>query len=241
VLETNNLTNAKLTYAMFAAAYDMKDKGMQEKFLRKLIELNYPDPMVYGNLADILFEQDKGEDGMQMINRGLEIKPGDAFLVRKKINYYISRNETDKLMAEINAAIDADPENADNAQYYSIRGNLYEQMKQEDKAIESYKKAIELNDESYDAHWNIGALLIGKANELMKTVGVNGVTMEQVKGKTKQLYTDAKPHLEKAAENMEYSDKDKRDLYKNLKRIYDNLGDKANSDRVAQMIKELEG
>ncbi|MFN7300344.1 MAG: tetratricopeptide repeat protein, partial [Bacteroidota bacterium] len=164
-----------------------------------------------------------------------------AFLVRKKINYYISRNETDKLMAEINAAIDADPENPDNAQYYSIRGNLYEQMKQEDKAIESYKKAIELNDESYDAHWNIGALLIGKANELVKTVGVNGVTMEQVKGKTKQLYTDAKPHLEKAAENMEYSDKDKRDLYKNLKRIYDNLGDKANSDRVAQMIKELEG
>jgi hypothetical protein len=65
--------------------------------------------------------------------------------------------------------------------------------------------------------------------------------MEQVKGKTKELYTEAKPHLEKAAENMEYSDKDKRDLYKNLKRIYDNLGDKANSDRVAQMIKELEG
>jgi len=241
VLETNNLTNAKLTYAMFAAAYDMKDKGMQEKYLRKLIDLNYPDPMIYGNLADILFEQEKGEEGMQMINRGLELKPGDAFLVRKKINYYISRNETDKLMAEINAAIDADPENPDNAQYYSIRGNLYEQMKQEDKAIESYKKAIELNDESYDAHWNIGALLIGKANELVKTVGVNGVTMEQVKGKTKQLYTDAKPHLEKAAENMEYSDKDKRDLYKNLKRIYDNLGDKANSDRVAQMIKELEG
>jgi tetratricopeptide (TPR) repeat protein len=241
VLETNNLTHKKLTYAMFAAAYDMKDTVLQEKFLRQLIDLNYPDPMVYGNLADILFSQDKGEEGMQMINRGLEFKPGDAFLVRKKINYYISRNETDKLMAEINAAIDADPENADNAQYYSIRGNLYEQMKQEDKAIESYKKAIELNDESYDAHWNIGALLIGKANELVKTVGVNGVTMEQVKGKTKELYTEAKPHLEKAAENMEYSDKDKRDLYKNLKRIYDNLGDKANSDRVAQMIKELEG
>lgn len=241
VLETNNLTNTKLTYAMFAAAFDMKDKALQERFLRKLIDMNYPDPMIYGNMADILFEQEKGEEGMQMINRGLEIKPGDAFLVRKKINYYIARNETDKLMAEINAAIDADPENPDNAQYYSIRGNLYEQMKQEDKAIESYKKAIELNNESYDAHWNVGAIMIAKANELYKQVGLNGVTMKQIEGQMKEYYSQAKPHLEKAAENMEYSDKDKRDLYKNLKRIYDNLGDKANSDRVAQMIKELEG
>ncbi|MFN9116319.1 MAG: tetratricopeptide repeat protein, partial [Bacteroidota bacterium] len=224
VLETNNLTNAKLTYAMFAAAYDMKDKGMQEKYLRKLIDLNYPDPIIYGNLADILFGQEKVEEGMQMINRGLEIKPGDAYLVRKKINFYIGRNETDKLMAEINAAIDADPESPDNTLYFYIRGNLLEQMKQVDKAIESYNKAIELNNDNYDAHWNLGVIFIAKANDLYKQVGNNGVTLKQVEAEMKKYYQEAKPHLEKADENTEYSEKDKIELKKSLKRIYDNLG-----------------
>jgi len=241
VLETNNLTHTKLTYAMVAAAYDMKDTVLQEKFLRQLINLNYPDPMVYGNLADILFSQDKGEEGMQMINRGLEIKPGDAFLVRKKINYYISRKETEKLMTEISAVIAEDPENPDNSLFYYIRGNIFEQMKDVEKAIENYKKSIELNAESYDAHYNIGVIMINKANELYKQVGVNGVTMKQIDVQMKQFYNEAKPHLEKAIENEDYSDKDKRELYKSLKRIYDNLGDKVNSDRMVQLIKDLEG
>jgi tetratricopeptide (TPR) repeat protein len=240
ILEKNNLTAAKLTYAMYAAAFDKKDVALQEKYLLNLVNMNYPDATVYGSLARIQMDRGNDAEALQYINRGLEIKPGDPALVREKINFYIKRNETDKLLAELTEAIEADPENPDNAQYYSILGNLYEQTKDEEKAISNYKKAIELDEYSYDAHWNLGAIYITKANELYKQVG-GGVSMKDIEPKMKAFYKEAKPHLERASENDNYSDSDKRELYKNLKRIYDNLGDKVNSDRVAQMIKDLEG
>jgi tetratricopeptide (TPR) repeat protein len=241
LLEQNNLTAGKMTYAMYAAAYSKGDSALQEKFLLELISMNYPDPKLYSTLARLYLDQDRSEEAMKIINQGLEIRPGDQNLIREKINYYISRNETSLLMAEINAVIASDPENVDNSQYYYIRGSLYEQLKKNDSAKLSYTKALELNPDNYDANWNLGALLVNEANDLYKTIGIGGVTKASIDPKMKAFYQEAKPYLEKALSNDAYSAVEKLSLSKSLKRIYDNLGEKEKSAAMFNSIQELEG
>jgi tetratricopeptide (TPR) repeat protein len=241
LLEQNNLTAGKLTYAMYAAAYSKGDTALQEKYLLELISMNYPDPKLYSTLARLYLDLDRSEEAMKIINQGLEMRPGDQNLIREKINYYISRNETSLLMAEINAVIAGDPENPDNSQYYYIRGSLYEQLKKNDSAKLSYTKALELNPDNYDANWNLGALLVNEANDLYKTIGVGGVTKASIDPKMKAFYQEAKPFLEKALSNDSYSSGEKLSLSKSLKRIYDSLGEKDKSAAMFNSIQELEG
>jgi len=241
VLEQNNLTVGKLTYAMYSAAFSKKDTALQEKFLLDLIAMNYPDAAIYGTLARIYLERNKPYVALKYINQGLEVKPGDPGLIREKINYYIANNATDTLLDEINAVIALDPENADNSQYYYIRGSLYEQTKNLDAAKTSYIKAMELNPDNFDANWNLGAMYVNEANDLYKTIGVNGVTRASVDVKMKGYYESAKPFLEKAASNDAYSSAEQISLCKSLKRIYDNLGEKDKSLMMSSKIKSLEG
>lgn len=241
LLEQNNLTTGKLTYAMYAAAYSKEDSVLQEKYLLELITMNYPEPRLYSTLARLYLDQNRSEEAMKIINQGLELRPGDQNLIREKINYYISRNETDALMAEINAAIAIDPENFDNNQYYYIRGSLYEQLKKNDSARFSYAKALELNPDNFDANWNLGALLVNEANDLYKTIGIGGVTKASIEPKMKGYYQEAQPYLEKALSNESYSAAEKISLSKSLKRIYDSLGEKEKSAAILESIKQLEG
>lgn len=240
LLEQNNLTVGKLTYAMYSAAFSKKDDALQEKFLLELIAMNYPDPGIYGTLARIYLDRNQPAAAMKYINKGLEVKPGDPGLIREKINYYISQNATDTLLTEINTVIAQDPENPDNSQFYYIQGSLYEQTKKLDAAEKSYIKALELNPDNFDASWNLGAMYVNNANDLYKTIGVNGVTKSAVDAKMKVYYEKAKPFLEKAVSNDAYSKDEKISLSKSLKRIYDNLGEKEKSAGISARIKELE-
>jgi len=240
LLEQNNLTVGKLTYAMYSAAYSKKDDALQEKYLLELISMNYPDPAIYGTLARIYLDRNQPSVALKYINQGLEVKPGDPGLIREKINYYIARNATDTLLAEINAVIAGDPDNADNSQYYYIQGSLYEQMKKLETAEKSYIKALEMNPDNFDANWNLGAMYVNQANELYKTIGVNGKTKTVVDSEMKVLFEKAKPFLERAVSNDAYSTEEKISLSKSLKRIYDNLGEKEKSAGISARIKELE-
>lgn len=236
LLEQNNLTAGKLTFAMYSAAYAKKDTVLQEKFLLDLVAMNYPDLAIYSILARLYLDQNKPYAAIKYINLGLDIKFDDPALIREKINYYISKNATDTLLTEINTVIDRDPDNPDNSQFYYIRGNLYEQTKNPDAAMASYTKALELNPDNFDASYNLGALFLNQANDLYKTIGVNGVTKASVDIKMKDLYVKAKPYLEKALSNDDYPNSDKLTLSKNLKRIYDNLGETENSKRMVSLI-----
>lgn len=77
-----------------------------------------------------------------------------------QVNYYLQARDFDRAFAIINEAIAASPE---NAQYYVIQGVLFENNENKDAAIESYKKASELDATNENALYNYGRMLCDKA------------------------------------------------------------------------------
>ena len=71
------------------------------------------------------------------------------------IQVYLDLDKTEDAMKYLQLAIEQDPT---NATFYFALGTLYEKNKQQQKAIEVYEKAIELDDEYFDAYYNLGAL-----------------------------------------------------------------------------------
>lgn len=80
--------------------------------------------------------------------------------IRQVINYYLQAKDFDQAFNILNNAIAAEP---NNAQYYVIQGVLYENKEDKDAAIQSYRKAIELDANNADALFNLGRQLCDKA------------------------------------------------------------------------------
>ena len=87
---------------------------------------------------------------------------------------------------------------------YFARGTVYENLKNEDKAVADYKKAIEIKPDYYDAHFNLGAYFFNKGAE--KINEANGLPynetkkFEAMKLEAKKLFETSIPSIEKANE-----------------------------------------
>ncbi|MFA5669710.1 MAG: tetratricopeptide repeat protein [Balneolaceae bacterium] len=101
--------------------------------------------------------QDKDIDHALDIARDLQKeddKAPEAFYLEALIMQQL--NQYDLSMKNISTALDLD---ADNAAYYNLRGNVYMQTEELEKAEVDFKKAIELSDSS-SAHRNIVMLML---------------------------------------------------------------------------------
>lgn len=143
------------------------------------------------------------------------------------INGHIENKEYDKAMATINEALAADPT---NGELYDVMGIIYDSQKENDKAMECYKKAVELNPEFARAQYNLGRKICEKAY----AISDNSSTLTQneyMKVRDEQifpLFREAAVYLEKAYE----LDENQVDALRYLRNVYYNLGDEANLKRI---------
>ena len=75
------------------------------------------------------------------------------------IDLYLKMDKTEDAMKYLQMAIEQDPT---NVTYYFAQGTLFERFGEEDKAIESYTKALELDPTFFNALYNLGALYYNK-------------------------------------------------------------------------------
>lgn len=90
---------------------------------------------------------------------GLYGNESDLYL-RQIVNHYLQARDFDRAFSTLGQAIQQDP---NNAAYYVIEGVLYENKEEQDAAINSYKKAIQLDANNADALFNYGRQLCDKA------------------------------------------------------------------------------
>lgn len=153
------------------------------------------------------------------LQEGVQKYPEHPFFFGNLIDYYSSNKKFDEAMAFADEMIAKDPANPFNVY---VKGYLYHNMEDYDKALEYYKKTIELDPSYAEAYSNIGLIYCLKAQDFSgkATSDVNDPKYQEDMATLKKFYEEAKPYYEKARELKP----DQKDLWLNgLYRVYYNL------------------
>lgn len=168
----------------------------------------------YAEIAKIYMSLGEPEMHQTYVAKGRERYPDNVSLLIEETNIYLKQNKTLEAVANLKAAIQRDPK---NAQLYAVLANRYDIMAnpKDDKgndlakpknyqeliagAEENYKKAIEINPEHFDALYNLGMLynnvgaeIVRKADDIMDDKKFKAESQRAT-----EQFSKAIPYLEK--------------------------------------------
>jgi len=212
-LEEADVDNTKYVIAYCASVSDHADVAKQ--LFKELYDKNFDEPGVYSQYFNILLKE--GDDNaLAVLEKGREKYPDNSEILFGEINYYIQKQEFDKLEEKLKEAIAKEP---DNPSVYSALGNVYMNLftdeydangKTEkasgyfDGALEYFQKALELKPDMFDAIYSLGSLYFNEAVEIVKKMQLLGMTKEdqkkyeEYKKQSDDLFNKALPYFKKA-------------------------------------------
>lgn len=155
----------------------------------------------------------------------------DATYTGEIINSYITRQDYDGAVAEIQKALKDEP---DNSQYYWILGVIYQSKDDLANAKEAYAKALSIDGKNAKALTAYGWILAKEAGDAADAMPATATEADYEK-KIYPIYREAASYLERA---LEINDED-IDTLRTLENVYYNLKDNANTERIATLIKTL--
>jgi Flp pilus assembly protein TadD len=230
--DTNAILNA--AYAAVAAGDDER----AEKNFNASYDAGVRDKTVFLQLYNFAIREERFEDGLKVIRNGKTAYPDDIDFAKYEINLLIQMEKTEEAKAELEKAIEADPQNADLL--FSL-GVLKEELGDKEGAMESYNKALEVDPEHYNSNFNLGVAVFNEANELIKER--NALSYKE-EAKSNELTKKINVKLEKALPIWEklYSLKsDDQTVLETLGYIYNSLGKKEKFNKIQDELDALSG
>ena len=138
-VDTTSIYNAGFT------AWLVQDSDRAKTFFEKCLDVKYyyEDGEVFAKLADIYKNTGDPKKGMEILESGFVMFPQSQSILIGLINYYLENNENpDRLFELIGMAKKNEP---NNASLYYVEGNIHKQLGNNEKAIESYYKCVDIN------------------------------------------------------------------------------------------------
>ncbi len=213
VLEVMNITDTLSLLNGALCAGMAHEKAAEKDFYLRLIKGNYKSPNVYSTISDIYLKEKDSANAFKYIRMGLKEYPNNMTLFNSEINIYLTYNIVDKAMNNLNIAMKKDTSN------YSIPfalGTLYDNQAndtsktavQKEEAFKmaekSYSKALQIKPDYFDAAFNLGALNLNKASDIL--VKANNLPpdatsqFDKMKKEADGYLAKAMPYLEKSLE-----------------------------------------
>ena len=191
-------------YAAISAEKSNKKKEAKELYI-VLTTLKYhgdnDGPKIYAYLSQLYKEEGDKEKANEIIKQGRVRYPNDKGLIIEELDYYLQSGKNQEALTNLNLAIEKDPNN--HLLHYA-QGTSLDKMGENDKAEASYKKAIELSPEYFDANYNLGAMYFNKGvewNNKANDLPLNEKKKYQEYSKNAEdQFKNALPYLEKAHE-----------------------------------------
>ena len=159
-VDTTALYNAGFT------AWAVKDYERAKNFFEQCLAANYyyEGGEVYAKLGDVYTNLGDAKKGADVLEQGFVKFPQSQSILIGLINYYMTSGENaDRLFVLIDEAKKNEP---NNASLYYVEGNIYKELKNYDKAVESYMKCAEINPAYEFGFIGAGILYYERAVEL---------------------------------------------------------------------------
>ena len=191
------------TTALYNAAYTAwagKDYERAKNFFEKCLAANYyyDGGEVFAKLGDVYTNLGDAKKGAETLEQGFVKFPQSQSILIGLINYYMTSGEnTDRLFSLIDEAKKNEP---NNASLYYVEGNIYKELKNIEKAVESYYKCAEINPEYEFGYIGAGILYYELAIELQEKAGneLDDKKYNELVGQLEQALKDALDPFEKA-------------------------------------------
>jgi tetratricopeptide (TPR) repeat protein len=122
-LKKNNLSEKNIYLYMALSAMQSSDNPKSKIYLKKLMDLNYDDPVIYMQMANIYLEEKDTTTALQVIEQGRTKYPSEKDLINQELNIYMSMGRQDILVDKLNAAIEINP---DDPMLLFVRGSVYD-------------------------------------------------------------------------------------------------------------------
>ncbi len=224
------------TSATLNAAFSAEKSGDKTKakhYYNRLIEMNYKDPKIYIFLSNMYKSEQDTAMALSTIKKGRQQFPADKNLVIEELNIYLFSGKINEAREMLNVAIQADP---NNASLHFAQGTILDQLGDKQAAAISYKKAIELKPDYFDAYYNLGAMYFNEGAEMANKANDIKSNAEYAKAKEKYdaKFKEAQPYLEKA---HELNPKDTNTML-SLKQLYARTGE---NEKYEAIKVKLEG
>ena len=264
--EYTGTTDTLIVYNAALAADKAKNYPKAVDYYKQLIDLKYGAKdekvaaSIYSMLASVYKEQSDMNNYISTLQNGRKVYPNDKNLILLELNYYLESGKTAEAINNLNLAISKDPNN--EALHYNL-GVLYDNMANpqapkdkpnekpvvSDKDYEtafnnseaSYKKALELKPDYYDAYYNLGALYFNrgvKQNDYANTF-TDAKKYDAESLKAEEWFQKAIPVLEKG-ETVNTDDKaSMRTLLSTLSNCYRMLNKMDKSKEYLDKSKNL--
>lgn len=221
-----------------------------ENVYRQLIEMNYPQPYLFSSMASIRMEKGDTVDATNMIKLGRERFPEDLNLIFTEANIYIFSGKVEEARDILNLAISMDPENPNL--HFALAAN-YDRMAQDttniatkrqfayEEAAKSYRKALELNPDYFDALYNLGVLYFNEGirifeeadAKLRKSPTASAFReYEQEEKRFQEKWLAAQPYLEKAMGMIDETDPNLEVVVVSLMQLYARTNQPENLTRM---------
>lgn len=238
-VDTNAIFNRALAYELSGDATNAISS------YREAIAAGYTKPEVYRYIASL---QRKAEDlngAIATTQEGLNAFPGNKDLMLDRITFLLAADRSEEAEGGVMAALEKDPR---NAALWSVLGSLHDKKANDAKddatrtaayakAEEAYRKAIEVDPSSFDAHFNIGVLFNNRAaTEYEKCNAIKSDT-EYMKCKkvADDIYLQAVPFFEKAHELNANDSQTIQQLIKLYGKTNDQAKYQAMKDKLAKL------
>ncbi|MGQ8335363.1 tetratricopeptide repeat protein [Sunxiuqinia sp. A32] len=144
-----------IIYNAGLAAYNAEKFDEAIKYYKDAAELGYNGARTYELIASSYISKTDTLGALETLQEGFEKYPENSSIMVQLINIYLNSNKVDDAMKYLKLAIDQDPT---NATFYFAQGSLFDKLERIEDAVVSYKKAIELKDDYYDAYYNLGTI-----------------------------------------------------------------------------------
>lgn len=235
----NGVFGAKDSTATFNAALcaiQIKDDKKAKLYLEDLAKMNYKQPLVYTQLANVYKASGDTTKAAVTIGKGRKLFPADLNLIISEINLYLAKGKTKEAQELLDVAVSKDPNNP--TLHFAVGANM-DEFGNFEQAEKSYKKAIELKPDYFDAHYNLGALYVNTAATVMEEANKLPITetakYDELKARADLLLANALPELE-TAEKLNPND---FNTLSTLKQLYARKGDAEKIKVIDEKIKNL--
>ena len=234
---TKDQYRSEIAYYAGLVAYQMKDHATAVKYAKMAGEdpkkANEANEIILFSMKETMKTQADSTEYVNLVKKLHKENPEEERFFNLLMEFY-TRSNNQKALAEW--AEEEITLNPDNKMAWALKGEVQMNNREWDAAVESYKKAIEIDPDFIQCIFNAGVCLNGKAIELKDKLAdknTGGLTKANA-DKVKEILNEALPFLERAKELD--PDREKVKWAYPLYQIYYSLGNKAKSDEMEAIV-----
>ncbi|MBZ9630421.1 tetratricopeptide repeat protein [Salegentibacter sp. LM13S] len=188
------------------------------------------------NIALIYIQEGEDEKAIEAIKDAKAENPDNIALLQAEADVYYRMGNKEKYNELMQEMVKKNPN--DPNVYYNL-GVTAAELGDNEKAIDYYKKALEIDPEMVNARMNIVVAILAKERDLIEQMNELGMSKEdnkryeELEEERKEVYKEAVPYLEKIIE----ADPDNVNAVRTAINIYNQLGEE---EKAAELKASLE-